>query len=299
MTKYSFLITGASSGLGLQIATEALKGGHSVVATARDPTAAAQSHPEIESLGGSWAQLDVTRPDTKDRVAEIVKEKSVNVLVNNAGYGLLGSLEDISEEEFITQIDTNLFGTMRCIKGALPHLRSLGPDSGATIVNIGSIVNLAAFPACTAYSASKMGVEALTETLALEVGTAGIRVILIDLGIFRTSFLHSFKKPEAGMAEAYSGGAVDATVNFLADLAGKQPGDPVQAARRIVEIVDRTGDHPLTRDLADKGVGKYLRVPLGSDSFGSFSAKIDSLNEVKSSSVFEALAKSTDFAERA
>lgn len=190
---------------------------------------------------------------------------------------------------------------MRSIKGALPHFRSLGgaTEGGVspTIVNIGSIVNLAAFPACTAYSASKMGVEALTETLALEVAPAGIRVVLVDLGIFRTAFLHSFKKPEAGMADAYSGGAVDATVNFLADLAGKQPGDPAQAAKRIVEIVDKTGGHPLTRDLADKGVGKYLRVPLGSDCFASYAAKIGSLTEVQSSPAFEALAKSTDFAQ--
>lgn len=96
MSKYSFLITGASSGLGLEIATEALRAGHSVVATARDPATAAKNHPEIESLGGTWYQLDVTRPDTKDRVAAVVKEKGVNVLVNNAGYGILGSLEDIS-----------------------------------------------------------------------------------------------------------------------------------------------------------------------------------------------------------
>lgn len=201
----------------------------------------------------------------------------------------------LREEEFITQIDTNLFGVMRSIKGALPHFRSLGPDGNPTIVNIGSIVNLTAFPACTAYSASKMGVEALSETLALETAPAGIRVVLIDLGIFRTAFLHSFKKPEAGMAEAYSGGAVDATVNFLSDLAGKQPGDPAQAAKRIVEIVAKSGDHPLTKGLADKGVGKHLRVPLGSDCFASYAAKIDQLSEVKSSAAFEALAKSTDF----
>ncbi|KAM7185985.1 hypothetical protein V8F20_011576 [Naviculisporaceae sp. PSN 640] len=294
---YSFLITGASSGLGLEIAIEALKAGHSVVATARDPATAAKKHPEIESHGGIWAELDVTRPDTKDRVATIVKEKNVNVLVNNAGYGILGSLEDISEEEFITQIDTNLFGMMRSIKGALPHFRSLGAAGNPTIVNIGSIVNLAAFPACTAYSASKMGVEALSETLALEVAPAGIRVVLIDLGIFRTAFLHSFKKPEAGLTDAYSGGAVDTTVNFLADLAGKQPGNPALAAKRIVEIVDKNGDHALTRFIADQGVGKFLRVPLGSDCFASYAGKIDQLSAVKASAEFEALAKSTDFAE--
>lgn len=194
------------------------------------------------------------------------------------------------EEEFTTQINTNLFGTMRCTKGALPYLGSISPGGGATIINIGSIVNLAPFPACTAYSASKLAVEGLTETLALEVGAAGIRVVLIDLGIFRTGFLHSFKKPEAGMAEAYTGGAVDSTVSFLAGLAGKQPGDPAQAAKRIVEIVDGTG---MAKGLAGMGYGKCLRVPLGSDSFNAFTAKIDSLTEVRSS--LQKFAGSTDF----
>ncbi|KAK3311870.1 hypothetical protein B0H66DRAFT_614444 [Apodospora peruviana] len=270
MTNYSFLVTGASSGLGLEAATKALEAGHSVVATVRDPTAAARNHPEIKSLGGSWIQLDVTHRDTKDHMATVVREKGVNVLVNNAGYGLLGSLEDTAEDEFISQIDTNLFGMMRCIKGALPHFRSLG---GATIVNIGSIDNLTPFPACTAYSASKLAVKGLTETLTLEVGSAGIRV-----------------KPEAGMAEAYAGSAVDVTVSFLADLAGKQPGDPALAAKRIVELVDGTG---LTAGLSEKGYGKCLRVPLGSDSFKAFTAKIESLDEVESS--LESFASSTDF----
>lgn len=94
MAQHSFLITGASSGLGLQLAVEALKAGHSVVATARNPTKAAQDHPEVEELGGSWLQLDVTHTDTKERVDKAVQERQVNVLVNCAGYGILGSLED-------------------------------------------------------------------------------------------------------------------------------------------------------------------------------------------------------------
>lgn len=181
---------------------------------------------------------------------------------------------------------------MRCIKGVLPHFRSLGPDGGATIVNIGSIVSLTPFASCTAYSASKLAVEGLSEALAMEVGPAGVRVVLVDLGIFRTSFLHSFQKPKAGMGDAYVGGAVDATVSFLADLAGKQPGDPVQAAKRIVEIVSGTG---LAKDLTKQGYGKALRVPLGSDSFKAVTAKIESLEEVRSS--LETLATSTDFAQ--
>ena len=188
-------------------------------------------------------------------------------------------------------MDTNTLGTMRCIKGVLPHFRSLGPQGGATVVNIGSLVSLAPFASCTAYSASKLAVDGLSEALAMDVGPAGIRVVLINLGIFRTNFLHSFQKPTAGMGEAYVGGAVDATVSFLQDLAGKQPGDPVQAAKRIVELVDGTG---LAKDLTGKGYGKALRVPLGSDSFKALTAKIEVLEELRP--LVETFANSTDFA---
>ncbi|KAH7140153.1 hypothetical protein B0J13DRAFT_477158 [Dactylonectria estremocensis] len=289
MAQHSFLITGASSGLGLQLAVEALKAGHSVVATARNPTKAAQDHPEVEELGGSWLQLDVTHTDTKERVDKAVQERQVNVLVNCAGYGILGSLEDTDEDEFMAQMDTNTYGTMRCIKGVLPHFRSLGAEGHATIVNIGSIVCLTPFPATTAYAASKAAVEGLSEALAMEVGAFGIRVVLIDFGIFRTGFLHSFSKPKEGLGEAYVGGSVDGTVSFLENLAGKQPGNPTLAAKRIVEVVDGTG---LAKDLVKKGYGPALRIPLGSDSFRGVTAKLEALTEAKT---LETLACSTDF----
>lgn len=101
MTKFAFLVVGASSGLGLQLAREALKAGHSVVATARNVAAASQDHPEVQELGGSWYQLDVTHADTSARLASVARENGVNVLVNCAGYAILGSLEDT---EFVSPL---------------------------------------------------------------------------------------------------------------------------------------------------------------------------------------------------
>lgn len=290
MSRHSFLITGASSGLGLEIALEALKQGHVVAAGARNPAEAAKQHPQVQELGGKWVELDVTRADTKESVARIVKDAGVDVLINCAGYGILGSLENTDEDEFIAQVDTNAFGTMRCIKGALPHFRSLAENGGATIVNIGSLVCYGHFPACSAYGASKAAVEALSETLALEVGPAKVRVVLIDLGIFRTRFLHAAVKPKSGLDEAYVGGSVDSTVSFLDGIAGKQPGDPALAAKRIVETVDGAG---MAKDLAAQGYGKLLRVPLGSDAFDALKGKEASLAEIRA---LETLARSTDFA---
>jgi NAD(P)-dependent dehydrogenase (short-subunit alcohol dehydrogenase family) len=92
---YSFLITGGSSGLGLSLALAALQAGHKVIATARDLTKARQTHPEIEHAGGSWLALDVTSPETESIVKQTVEKGGVNVLVNSAGYALLGAVEDM------------------------------------------------------------------------------------------------------------------------------------------------------------------------------------------------------------
>jgi NAD(P)-dependent dehydrogenase (short-subunit alcohol dehydrogenase family) len=93
---FSFLITGGSSGLGLNLALAALRSGHRVTATARNPTKAKQTSPEVEKLGGSWLELDVTSPDTESIVRRVVEEEGVNVLVNSAGYALLGAVEDMT-----------------------------------------------------------------------------------------------------------------------------------------------------------------------------------------------------------
>jgi short-subunit dehydrogenase len=94
MPQYTFLVTGASSGLELHISLQALQSGHSVLGTARNPEKAAKEHPEFEQLGGLWQILDVTDPKAQSIVEKVVRDNGVNVLVNNAGYSLLGSLED-------------------------------------------------------------------------------------------------------------------------------------------------------------------------------------------------------------
>jgi len=97
---FHFLITGGSSGLGLNLALAALRSGHKVIATARNPAKAKKASPEVENLGGSWLTLDVTSPDTESIVKKAVEEQGVNVLVNSAGYALLGPLEDMRYVDF-------------------------------------------------------------------------------------------------------------------------------------------------------------------------------------------------------
>lgn len=158
MTSKTWLITGASSGLGAAIAEAALQAGHSVIATARDPTKAAETNPQISSLGGTWIELDVTSPDTTKAVERAITEVGgvIDVVVNNAGYSLLGSIEDMSEAEIHSQFNTNVYGPVRVLKGALPFMRA--QKSGA-IVNISSSAGIDGVPTCAMYAGSKFALE--------------------------------------------------------------------------------------------------------------------------------------------
>ena len=154
----TWLVTGASSGLGTAIAESALRAGNKVLATARNPGKAASENPQIEELGGIWVRLDVTQADTARHVETTIRENggSIDVVVNNAGYSLLGSIEDMSEDEIESQLSTNLKGPIRVLKGVLPFMRA---QRSGTVVNISSSAGVQAFPACGMYAGSKFALE--------------------------------------------------------------------------------------------------------------------------------------------
>lgn len=159
----TWLITGCSSGIGLHLAKYALSQGHNVIATSRNPSKSPDLVKEITSSpNGKWIALDVTSPlsDLQDAIAQAKKlfgsSGTIDVLVNNAGYGLLGAFEDISEDKFRLNFETNVFGTMKLMKAMLPGMRERG---AGTIVNVSSIAGLVARPTCTSYAGSKYAVE--------------------------------------------------------------------------------------------------------------------------------------------
>jgi short-subunit dehydrogenase len=152
------LITGASSGFGLEIALEALKRGHGVIGTARNIEKAQQRAPQFKSAGGVWIELDVTKEDASDIVSKCVHDQYIDILVNNAGYGLYGVFEDMrsvvlelspcsifethlstSEKEIRAQFETNVFGAMRVIQATIPAFRE---KRKGVIINMGSISGL-------------------------------------------------------------------------------------------------------------------------------------------------------------
>ncbi|PYH94022.1 short-chain dehydrogenase/reductase SDR [Aspergillus ellipticus CBS 707.79] len=284
MAPKTWLVTGASSGLGTAIAEVVLRAGHKVIATARNPTKAAQENPQIEELGGQWLQLDVTSTDTAKTVEDAIRQAggSIDVVVNNAGYSLLGSIEDMSEAEIQLQFSTNVFGPVRVLKGVLPFMRA---QKSGTVVNVGSIAGLDGLPCCAMYAGTKFALEGMSESLSRELKPFGIRVILVEPGLFRTKFLSTFAVPAAGLTQDYIGTPLDESLQAFRNHDGTQKGDPLKGAQRILEVVTQTGMAVGTDDV--------LRVPLGPDCFNRFQTKCDALQ--KNLSKMKEIAHSTDY----
>jgi NAD(P)-dependent dehydrogenase (short-subunit alcohol dehydrogenase family) len=228
-----WFITGISRGFGLALAEALLARGDKVIGTTRSGSAGV-----IQGKG----RLDVLTLDVTD--AEAVRKTAaaacrlhgrIDVVVNNAGYGLLSSVEEATDDEIEHVFAVNFHGTRRVIQAALPQLRA---QRSGHIVNITSMAGVAPNPGSGYYAAAKMAVEGLSQSLAREVGPLGIRVTLIEPSAFRTDFLseHSIRQSAAALQD-YAGTA-GAARERLAAMAGRQAGDPVRAAAAIIQAVD-------------------------------------------------------------
>jgi NAD(P)-dependent dehydrogenase (short-subunit alcohol dehydrogenase family) len=231
----TWMITGVSGGLGREIARAALARGDIVVGTVRRPQAVAA----FEALAPGRAHaavMDVT--DTAAVAAAVAKAEGVtgriDVLVNNAGYGLVGAVEEASLDEVRAQFEVNVFGPLAVLKAVLPAMRA---RRAGRIINITSVSGLAVWAGSGVYCASKWALEALTQTLAQEVAELGIKVVNVAPGGLRTDFAAGSKVVVADKLSDYDGLARDAE-RIMADHAGREPGDPAKAAQAILTIAD-------------------------------------------------------------
>jgi NAD(P)-dependent dehydrogenase (short-subunit alcohol dehydrogenase family) len=186
------LITGCSSGFGFLSAIHLAHKGHQVIATMRNLAKRTKLDDEISkgSLPITVLQLDVTKPDSITNCLSEVEKKygRLDILINNAGYGIGGFFEDLSDREFRDQMETNFFGVLNVTRAALPLLRK---SPAARIINISSTAGLTTTPAMGAYNASKWAVEGFSECLRQELGLYGIRVLLVEPGPYPTEVLTS------------------------------------------------------------------------------------------------------------
>lgn len=288
MTPKVVLITGSSSGFGLSLAHYFLNKGHKVIATSRNPNRTPDEISAVEnhaSGNGRWLQLDVTSP--QDKINSTITEASkifgpIDVLVNNAGYSVMGAVEDIDEAKAKTQFETNYWGVFRMCRAVLPSMRE---RKTGTIVNISSIGGLDCLATSGVYGASKFAVEGLSESLALEVASFNIRVLIVEPGAFRTNFLSATSTQPHPTSEPYKGTVVEKVNQAFKDMEGKQIGDTEKGVARIYDVVMGEG--------MGKGYEKYLRLPIGSDCFTratkALQAKLENIKAL------EQVAKSTDF----
>lgn len=199
------VVTGSSSGIGFETSLALARDGYFTYATMRDvkKTAEIQKITDEESLPLKIIELDVDNEESAENaINTIIQEKDrIDVLVNNAGWGIWGTGEDVSIEEFKAQFETNFFSIVRMIQKVAPTMRKQGSGN---IVNISSVAGRIGLPASTAYVSSKFAVEGLSESLRYELGQFGINVIIIEPGVIKTNFFDSMKTAKkADTGETY------------------------------------------------------------------------------------------------
>jgi len=270
-----WLITGSTRGLGRALAEAVLAAGQKLVATGRDPGKLM----DLEARYGDQVRaisLDVTSEhDATNAVAEAIKAFGrLDVVANNAGYGDVCPIEDMSMDEFRAQIETNLFGVVHVTKAAIPFMREQGSGHILQFSSVGGRIGPIGR---AAYAAAKWGVEGFSEVLSKEVGPLGVKVTIIEPGGFRTDFAGSSTAIREGRPEYDA--TVGKTARFQRDFNGKQPGDPAKAAAAVLRI---TGiDNP------------PLRLILGSDAFQAIEQ--NDLAKLNFDRQWKELSISTDF----
>jgi NAD(P)-dependent dehydrogenase (short-subunit alcohol dehydrogenase family) len=243
--KKVWFITGAGRGMGVDIAKAALAAGNAVVATGRNPERVREALGEAPDL--LVVRLDITDSAEAQAAVRTAVDRfgRVDVLVNNAGNFIAGFFEEISPEQFRWQIETNMFGPMNVTRAVLPVMRA---QKSGLVVAISSTGGLIGQEFCTAYSASKFGIEGWIESLAPEVAPFGIRTMVVEPGFFRTDLLTPESTNYAkSTIEDYAERTKQTVENWKA-MNGKQGGDPAKLAKALVALSDQ--DEPPVRWVA-------------------------------------------------
>lgn len=273
----TWLITGGTSGFGQAYAQAALEQGDQVVLTARR-VHRLERWAAVHGERALALAMDVTDPaQVKDALAAAQEHfGAIDVLVNNAGGGSHGAVEDSDETVARDMFETNFWGTAATIRAVLPGMRA---RRGGCVVNISSVGGVRAFPGVGYYNAAKFAVEGLSESLRQEVEPLGIRVMVVEPGAFRTRTDSAGYSDDGGRVQDDYADTVGALRDALVAMNGKQPGDPLRAARAVVRAVV-SGDTP-------------HHLVLGSLGFDQVTAKLETmLTEIRAG---EAVARGADF----
>jgi len=273
-----WFITGASTGFGRLLAEYLFTLGANVVATARNIDTLSEFTTKYPA-NSLVLHLDVTKPDSIAKAHDdaLAHFGRIDVLVNNAGYGLTGAIEEVTDEEFMPMFDTNVLGLIHVTKAFLPDFRK---QRSGNIVNVSSIAGLVGSPGWGYYNATKFAVEGISDALTVEMEPFGVHVTVIEPGPFRTDFLGRSGKEAALQISDYAQTA-GKTREYFHTQAGKQAGDPQKAVEAIVAVVSAPNPP------------KHLL--LGKFALGRFRGKIDAMQ--KEIAEWEATTIGADFPE--
>ena len=260
-TAATWFVTGTSRGLGLELVKQLLQRGDNVTATTRSAERLTAALGDVDRSRLLAISLDL---GNEKAVAEAVQAGvdrfgGVDVVVNNAGYGFLGAVEEVTDAEVRQMFEVQVFGVWNVLRATLPIFRGAGRGH---VVNVSSVLGLTAFPGWGLYCAGKYALEGLTESLAAEVSGLGIRVTLVEPGYMQTDFLtpHSIGLPSVKM-DGYQ--AIREMTDVHLAMPGTQLGDPAKAAAAVIDVAV-SGDAP-------------LHQILGSDSYALATAKVAAL----------------------
>ena len=276
--KKVWFITGASQGLGLVLAQQLLQANYRVAATTRDKAALEQAVGTYDSESFLALALDITDDAAVKQAMEatVAHFGRVDVLVNNAGYGLLGALEELSETEVHRNFDVNVYGLLHVIRHGLPYLRTQGSGHIFNIASVGGFTGK--FPGFGVYCATKFAVQGLSEALYEEVKPFGVHTTVVSPGYFRTNFLAE-SSLHVAKHELAAYDNVRQTQQLHREIDGQQPGDPQKAAAAVIKIAE----HP----------EPPLHLFLGADAYQYAKQKMNDLQQEMRS--FEEMATATNF----
>ena len=253
------LVTGSSSGIGLETALALAREGYFTYASMRDTKKSKEllEKAKKENLSPTVISLDVDKPESvKSAISQIMKEKQrIDVLVNNAGYGIFGCLEDLTIDELKEQFETNFFSIVRLIQEIAPIMRK---QQAGTIVNVSSVAGRIGFPGTPAYISSKFALEGLSECLRYELAPFGINTIIIEPGAIKTNFFGSMRMPKTAKPDSPYKDITHKVVSGI-KMMGEMGTAPKEVADTIIKALKEKNPLP--------------RYPVGNDAMMFLEAK--------------------------
>ena len=252
------LVTGSSSGIGFETSLALARNGFHTFATMRDLSKDEQIKHVIEKedLDIEILELDVDSEESVNRAIKIISEKKgrIDVLANNAGYGMWGTVEDVSIDEFKKQFETNFFSIIRLIQKVAPIMRKQGSGN---IVNISSVAGRIGFPVSPAYISSKFALEGLSESLRFELMPFGINVIIIEPGVIKTNFFDSMKLSEKSQEDSTYKEITDKVISGVKMMA-EMGTSPKEVADTIIKALK--DEKPLPRYVVGNDAMMFLEA---------------------------------------